>query len=206
MRIPKDLYITICNNIITKMNNVKILIYLLNHREQKFTINKIAKALEINYRTAYDETKKLQKENLISIEKAGNSNLCSLTDNFNERIFAAEYERRQILFKKNKDFMIIHDRFAELRDTFILLLFGSYAKRTANKHSDIDLLAIGGNEKQLAETADLIPRNIHLTTVTIKSFITMVMSKQFSVGSEAIKNNIIFIGIEDYYRLIENAY
>ena len=188
------------------MNNVKILVYLLNNKEQKFTINKIAKALEINYRTAYDETKKLQKENLIRIEKTGNSNLCSLTDKFNEKMFAAEYERKQILFKKNKDFIIICDRFAELQDIFILLLFGSYAKETANKHSDIDLLAIGGNEKQLRETADLIPRNIHLTPLSVRSFITMIRSKEFNVGNEAEKNNIILIGIEDYYKLVKNAY
>ena len=33
----------------------------------------------------------------------------------------------------------------------------------------------------------------------------MIQSKEFTVGSEAMKNNIILIGIEDYYRLLKNA-
>jgi len=33
----------------------------------------------------------------------------------------------------------------------------------------------------------------------------MAKSKEFTVVSEAIKNNIIFIGIEEYYRLLSNA-
>ena len=76
---PQDLYITHCNSIITKMNNqTKILIHLLNNKEIQFTINQISKDLKINYRIAYQETKKLEEENLIKIQKAGNSNLCSL--------------------------------------------------------------------------------------------------------------------------------
>jgi hypothetical protein len=33
----------------------------------------------------------------------------------------------------------------------------------------------------------------------------MLKTKEFSVVSEAIKNNIILVGIEDYYRLMENV-
>jgi hypothetical protein len=33
----------------------------------------------------------------------------------------------------------------------------------------------------------------------------MERSKDFSVVSEAIKRNIILVGIEDYYRLMENV-
>jgi len=203
---PQDLYITHCNSIITKMNNqTKILIHLLNNKEIQFTINQISKDLKINYRIAYQETKKLEEENLIKIQKAGNSNLCSLSNKFNEKTFTAEYERRRILFNKNKDFKIIQNRLSELNFPFITLLFGSYAKGTETKHSDIDLLCVGGNKKILNQVISLIPRDIHLTTITYESFIEMTKSKDLSVVSEANQNNIILIGIEEYYRLIKNA-
>lgn len=184
------------------MNNILILQHLLNHNQEKFTINQIAKDLKINYRIAHQQTKLLEKENLIKTEKAGKALLCSLTNKFNEKIFRAEYERTQNL---NKDFQIIRKRFAEAKQNYILLLFGSYAKNTQTKHSDIDLLAITENEKEIIEIKEQIPKNIHLTTTNYKTFLQMIKSKEINVGNQAINNNLILIGIEDYYRLLKNA-
>jgi predicted nucleotidyltransferase/predicted transcriptional regulator len=201
--LPKNLYITYSNNIITKMNNTKILIYLLENKEEQFTINQIAKALNINYRIAHSQTKLLEKENIIKIQKAGNSSLCSLTNHFNEKIYLAENQRRNNLIK-NKDFKQIIERYTKAKQNFILLLFGSYAKNNQTKHSDIDLLAITENSRELKEITKLIPKKIHLTTVSYQEFLNMKNSKELSVGTEILKNNIILIGIEEYYRLINN--
>ena len=113
-----------------------------------------------------------------------------------------EYSRRKELFK-NKDFLVIHNRLAELKFPFIALLFGSHAKETADKHSDIDILTIGGDEKEIQSTISLLPDRIHLTTISYENFTQMAKSKEFTVVSEVIKNNIILIGIEEYYRLLK---
>ena len=81
------------------MNNTKILVHLLENREKQFTINQISKTLNINYRIVHTQIKKLEKENIIRTKRAGNSLLCSLTNNFNEKIFLAEYQRRKKLLK-----------------------------------------------------------------------------------------------------------
>lgn len=171
---------------------------MLNNKEKKFTINQLAKQTKTNYRIAHKTVKLLEKEDLIKTEKAGNSLLCSLTYNFNEKIFNAEHERR-------KKFKHLIKRFEEAKQNYILLLFGSYAKNTQTKDSDIDLLAITENKKEIEEIAELIPKNIHLTTVNYKLFLDMIKSKEINVGNEVLKNNIILIGIEDYYRLIKNG-
>ena len=186
------------------MNNIKILIHLLENKEKRFTINQISKELKINYRITHEQIKKLEREGTIKTEKAGKAILCSISNKFDEHIFTAEYQRKQEIIK-NKDFKIIHKRFSEIQENFILLLFGSQAKNKATKHSDIDLLAITENEKQIRDTAELIPKNIHLTTTSFETFNKMINSKKISVGSEAYNNNIILIGIEDYYRLLKNA-
>ncbi|MEK6936566.1 MAG: nucleotidyltransferase domain-containing protein [Nanoarchaeota archaeon] len=185
-------------------NEVKILKFLLNNKENKFTIKKIAEAIEINYRIAYEKVFILEKEGLIKITKAGNSNLCEFTNKFNEIVFQAEYERKKDLFK-NKNFLILHNRLLELNFSFIALLFGSQARGTANKHSDIDILTISENEKELKTIISLLPEKIHLTNVSYVNFINMAKSREFTVVSEAIKNNIILIGIEEYYRLLNNV-
>ena len=50
-----------------------------------------------------------------------------------------------------------------------------------------------------------MPEKIHLTNVNYGNFINMAKSKEFTVVSEAIKNNIILNGIEEYYRLLKNV-
>lgn len=185
-------------------SDIEILKLLLGRKEERFTIKKIAEALKINYRIAYEKVAALEKEGLLKVTKIGNSKICEFTNKFNSKVYEAEYARRMALFR-NRDFLVLHNRLAELNFLFIALLFGSHAKGNADKHSDIDILAIGGDGKEIEAALSLLPDKIHLTHVTPKDFINMAKSKEFTVVSEAIKNNIILIGIEEYYRVMENA-
>jgi len=185
-------------------SDIAILKLLLDRREDRFTIKKIAEALEINYRIAYEKVVMLEKEGLLKVTKVGNSKICEFTYKFNSKVYEAEYLRRLVLFK-NKDFLVLGNRLAELNFVFIALLFGSHAKGTATKHSDIDILTIGGDEKAIQAAISLLPDKIHLTSVSYEDFTHMAKSKEFTVVSEAIKGNIILMGIEEYYRLLSNA-
>ena len=183
---------------------IKILKLLLDKKEDIFTIKKIAETLKINYRIAYEQAIKLEKEGLLKITKIGHSKICEFASKFDNKVFEAEYLRRKELFK-NKDFLIIHNRLIQLKFPFIALLFGSHAKKTADNHSDIDILTIGGDEKEIKATISLLPDKIHLTTLDYENFIHMANSKEFTVVSEALKSSVILIGIEEYYRLLSNA-
>ena len=185
-------------------SDIKILKLLLGNKEERITIRKISKKLSINYRIAYEKVVALEKEGLITVIRAGNSKLCGFSDRFDYKVYEAEYKRRADLFK-DKNFWVIQNRLSELKFPFIVLLFGSYAKGTNVKHSDIDILTIGGDQKEIGKTLSLLPNKIHLTQVTYEEFIGMAKSKEFTAVSEAIKNNVILIGIEEYYRLLENA-
>jgi predicted nucleotidyltransferase/predicted transcriptional regulator len=185
-------------------SDIKIMIFLLNNKEKSFTIRQISQETKINYRIAYEQIGHLEKEKLISIEKMGKSSICKLTYNFNSRVYLAELERREALFK-NKEFKVIRNRLAELNFVFVSLLFGSYAKGTAKENSDIDILTIGGKEEEIMKALSLWGDKIHLTPVSEESFIRMAKSRDFNVVNEAIKNNIILIGIEEYYRLLNNT-
>jgi len=185
-------------------SDTKIIKLLIEHKDEKFSIKKIAKSLKINYRIAHERTIALEKEGLIKITKAGNSKICEFAYNFSSKVYEAEYERRTALLK-NKDFAVFRNRLAELNFGFITLLFGSQAKGTSTKHSDIDILTIGGDEKEIGKILVLWPDKVHLTSITYKDFIHMAKSREFTVVTEAIKNNIILIGIDEYYRLLKNA-
>ncbi len=182
----------------------EILKLLMNNREETFSIRKISQLRDINYKSAYMALKFLAKNKIVDLKKVGNTIICTFNNNFDDFVFKAEYLRREDLFK-NKDFLIIHKRLSELKFPFIALLFGSYAKGTAKNHSDMDLMTIGGNEEEIQTAISLLPDKIHLTQISYESFIRMVKSKDMSVVSEALKKNIILTGIEEYYRLLNNA-
>lgn len=183
---------------------IEILKLLIEKREEPLSIRKISQLREINYKSAYNAVHQLEGKSLAKLQRIGNTIACSFTSFFDNTVFHAEHMRREELFR-NKDFAIIRNRLAVLQFPFIALLFGSHAKGTAGKHSDIDLLTIGGDQKEIKAAVSLLPDKIHLTTIAYGEFITMAKSKEFSVVNEAIKRNIILIGIEEYYRLLNNA-
>ena len=92
---------------------------------------------------------------------------------------------------------------------FILLVFGSYSKKTHTKHSDIDLMFIvpdaeeGKMEKEIYNIASTLPLKLHLNIFKESEFKAMKNSKETTVGSEAIENNIILHGIESYYEMVQ---
>lgn len=184
-----------------KLNILKLLI---ENKDLKFSIRQIARQRNINYKSAYSNLLKLEKENVVDLERYGNTTLCSFNNRFNNSVFQVEYYRKNELLK-NKTFAVLHKSLFEINSQFILLLFGSYVKGKETKNSDIDLLLISNNPKDVETQIGLLPLNIHLTDIDYKDFVLMLESKKFSVVSEAFQKNIILFGIEDYYRLVEKC-
>ena len=188
-------------------NHSKIIRVLLEKQEEEFNIAKVSRYSRIDYKNTYGIITELERKDLITIKPFGRTKRVILNKKVHPLIFEAEYNRRQDLFRKNKDFLILYKKLSELNFPFIVLLFGSYAKGKATKHSDIDLLIVceENREQQIQDVLDLFPLKIHPTFIRFEDFMLMLRTKEFNVVSEAVKNNIPLIGIEDYYRLLENA-
>jgi len=183
---------------------LRILKLLIENSGQKLSIRKLSQMAGLDYKSAYNSVGSLKSQGIISARKIGNTTLCSFNYRLNSPVFEAERDRaRDIL--KNKNLVIIRNHLIELNFPLVVLLFGSYAKKTNNPHSDIDLLIISENPSEIDQELSLIPFKIHLTQVTYKEFKMSVKSREFNVVEEAIRHNIILVGIEEYYRLLENA-
>jgi len=186
----------------------KILKLLLSNKEKEFTIRAISKEVLIDYKTVHIIVKRLIESNVVIAKKAGQTILCSINQKgFNSDVFRAEFIRKEELLK-NKDLYSLHNYFKDIKEPFfILLLFGSYASGKARKGSDIDLMLIADNDdlrKKAKKVISSIPLNIHFIDFSSKEFLSMLKTTEFNVGKEAV-NNVILFGIEDYYRLIQNA-
>jgi predicted nucleotidyltransferase len=185
--------------------DIEIVRFLIGHKEE-LNINQIAKHLKKDYKNVHDIITRLSRT-VINLDPFGKSYRVRLRTDPHPLIFEAEYRRREQLLK-NKTLAILADSFNALRSRlYILLVFGSYAKGTQTKQSDIDLLFIipdaSDLEKDIQNIANTLPLNIHLNIFTEHEFKAMRDSKERTVGSEAIGNNIIIHGIESYYELMQ---
>lgn len=201
------------HNIMEKIHNTtkdKILKLLLSNKEKEFTIRAISKNISVDYKTVYIVIKKLTKSNVVVAKKAGQTVLCKINQRrYNVDILRAESIRKEELLR-NKDLYVLHNNIKEdiKEPFFILLLFGSYASGKQRKGSDIDLMLIADSEsvkKNAKQIISLLPLEIHLVDFSVAEFLSMLKTTEFNVGKEAMNNNIILFGIEDYYRLMENA-
>lgn len=184
---------------------INILRLLIENKKEKFSINKISKIRKINYKSAHTNIMKLIKNNLVNIEDYGNIKNCFFSRKFSPDVFRAEDLRRKNILK-NKNLRVIYERINKIPGFFMLLLFGSYAKGKNKKGSDIDMALVCNNKKtseKIENEISLIPLKIHFLNFTAGEFLSMLKSGEFNVGKEIAENNIILIGIEDYYRLID---
>ena len=181
---------------------VKIVEVLLNNKE--LSIREISKLSKMDYKDTYYTVKNLLKEKILKRKRVGKANLISLKSLDNEIVILAEYNRRRKILK-NKNIKIIFSILKKLKFQFIALIFGSFLKE--KRYSDIDLLIIceEKRENEIREALSILPLNLHLTFITYEEFIVMLKSKEFNVVNEALKNYVLLVGIEDFYRVIENA-
>ncbi|MBI4016520.1 MAG: hypothetical protein HY363_02395 [Candidatus Aenigmarchaeota archaeon] len=76
-------------------NNLKVLKLFVENKDKTFTIKKVAEVLRINYKIAYEEVIKLEKEELIKIIKHGNAKVCSFNYKYHSKIVEIEEVRKQ---------------------------------------------------------------------------------------------------------------
>lgn len=186
-----------------------IIRYLIENKNEELNILKISKELRMDYKNVYSIVKRLEKELLVKLESFGQSSRVKLISQVHPLIFEAEYNRRKELLKdKNLAVMLNDFKNALKSKCYMLLIFGSYAKKTQTKNSDIDLMFIVPDgkeelfEKDVHRAARSLPLPIHYLIFSEKQFLDMNNAKESNVGQEALKNNIILYGIETYYEMI----
>ncbi len=183
--------------------------FLIEHKHEELNILNISKALKMDYKNVYSIIKRLEKTYLVKIETFGQSSRVKLNGLVHPLIFEAEFERRKEILK-DKNFAVILSSFKRgiKSKLYVLLLFGSYAKRTQTKSSDIDLMFICPDglenifEKEVNRVARSMPLPMHSLVFSESQFLEMINARDSNVGQEALKHNVILYGVEPYYELI----
>ncbi|HLD41463.1 MAG TPA: nucleotidyltransferase domain-containing protein [archaeon] len=185
------------------------------------TILGISKKLKIGYRPAYNHIISMGKEGIIKIEVVGNAKLCSLNlnnpkcrhlleelDSLKKEEVYAKYPRIKPVIES----LLSRVTSAHISEIHSVVLFGSYAKGTATKTSDIDLLFIvtdlknkqlrEGIERESASYQYSYNLKVSQLITDINEFKKMLKAEEFNVGKETRKYGISLYGSEMFWRLV----
>lgn len=192
---------------LTKNQYLILELYIKNIFLSK-TIREISKILNKSYSKIHESVISLEKENLLNINKIGNSSLCTI--NFSQKSISilSSIDEQESFSKKIPNLEKILE-FKEFLDD-IILITGSYANNKQTSKSDIDLVIITKEDpfkkqKLIDNMISLFIPRIHPIVLSYKDFIEMLLDVKENYGKEIFKNRLLFRNSRRYYELTKEA-
>ena len=194
------------NNCLKMLNTInkgyKDILRLFYSEKTKLHLREIAKRTKLNENSAYRFLNVLEREGILRSEKQGNLKLFSLRRN--KLVYAIlcffDIERYEKLFHLRKTAISAYMESLPKQPVFAIL-FGSTAKETYRKDSDIDILLIS-NEKINTEKAE--ESASALTTLKVSTF--QMNYRNFLKELKMHNDYVVQSAIESGYPLINHIH
>ena len=179
-------------------NQIEIFEEFLKDFKSGLTGSFIAKKKKLKKKTVSTYLNKLQKEHILKSKTQGRNKLYFLNNKEHTKNFIIAVEHlRTINFYKKK--ILIKEAIEKIQPYIngIGVIFGSYAKGTEKKDSDLDILIIGTcNENKIEEIEKTYKIDINLKVYP--------KLKQDILTKEVIKDHIIIKNTEQFIEAILN--
>ncbi len=169
------------------------------------TAKEIEKKSSFSHETTFRLLKKLVQEKHLQEKKVGKTNVYKfIKDDLTYQVFVHYITKRRLAFKEKH--LLIYKRLYEFINEISLegsaIIFGSYAKNTETKKSDIDLLCITSknNVRKLAnEFKTKYDLNIKVLIIKLSDFKNI---KRYNLvfWNDLIEYGIILDGLDYYFR------
>jgi len=190
----------------------KIMDVVLPQPFKIYSIKEISKLIKSSYALTHESIKSLLNKKMIKAKKIGNSLACQLNLSVDSQLLAiSSLIHSQKFLNKVRFGFVIDDIKNKLNDLiYIMILFGSYAKGTATKKSDIDLLFVVQNEQDIEKTRKKIKSVLSSTNIKVEfeiittEWLIKMFEERHSVGREVLEGSIILHGAEQYYTLVKD--
>ncbi len=172
-------------------DNLELEIILLLLKGENHLRN-IARILKVPHATIQRRLENLIKENTLNYKREGKNKVFFIKGGLQAKNYVFNAERYKLikLLKKYPELNIIIDDILKKTDENMVILFGSYAKFSAKKDSDIDIY-IETKSRKTKEKTEYVNSRIR---VKIGKFdISSLLIK------EIIKNHVILKGVEIFY-------
>lgn len=189
----------------------KIMGILLPQPFKSYSIKQTSELIGNSYALTYESVQSLINKKLIRTRKIGNSLSCQLNLSADPQLLAiSSLTHSQRFLNKLRFGFVINEIKDKLDDLiYIMILFGSYAKGAAKKSSDVDLLFVVQNKKDVEKTKKKIRSVLSSTNIKIEfeiittEWLVKMFEERHSVGREVLEGSIILHGAEQYYTLVK---
>jgi len=182
---------------------------------KKFTFRDIMKLTGKKSESyVYGSLKKFTKAGLLKKEKTGNVVLYALNlASLKARAYAGFVSEHVAWSQKHIPYRDIEKVSKGIPTEFyILIITGSYARRTQRPDSDMDMVIICDDslkpkriQAEISQDCNLNIPPIHLYVFRKKEFLEMLTNREVNYGKEIANNNLILSGGEEYYDIINEA-
>ncbi len=183
-------------------NHLQALCLFTNGFDRDYYIREVEKLLKISPRTAQLILEDLENKGILESKIKGKIRAYTLKRNALSQkyiIFAEQYKAIAFLEKN----LIIKEVIEKISPSIkgIGIIFGSYAKGTANKESDLDIFVAGecSNEeiKKVSKTYGI--------EISVKRYPLKTFERNFAndiLLKEILKNHTVFLNSEQFIRMV----
>jgi predicted nucleotidyltransferase len=190
---------------------IDVLKLLTSELTRDFTILNISERIGRTPRLTYAAEKKLSKRGLVTVQAKANLKLCRINLRHTQTIAFIESLRWNDFAEKASQIdLLVSDIVSKSELPFFsLVVFGSYAKGTVTKRSDLDLLLVTPDRKfestveiavKSAEALSNVP--VHEIITTYSEFSDMLAERKINVAKEVIQDRLVAYGAEPLYALL----
>ncbi len=191
-----------------KKNQLLVLESFRNDVFLSKSIRALALQLKKDYPSIHKVTHELVRQHILLFKKVGKANVCELTFSPESLSVLSFLEEQQAFTRALAPINEVLSKKEFSED--IILVTGSYAKKTQTPRSDIDIVVVTKDDafKKLKLTENLtalsLPK-VHPIVITYDDFSTMLLINKATFGKEVFKNHLIYQNASKYYRLIKEA-
>ena len=192
----------------------QILAFLLRNPNEQVTIRGIAKRLEKSYTLIYNNIANLEKKDIIIKQSIPPGQVIKLNEFAPIEIFIdIELKiKNEFLKKYSWIHLMVEDILSSTKNLFFtLIVFGSYAKGTQTKNSDLDLLIMVQNKRDIKDIENAINRTYtkikkSLNFIDAGDFKEMIKNRtELNIGNESRNHHIILYGVEIYCQMLKKG-
>jgi len=188
---------------LNRNNELEIISLFRHNYKVRFYLREISKLSKLPLKTCQNTLTKLEKAKILKSKIEGKNKYFLLNlENIKTKSYLqqAEIYQTDMFIEKYPQFKIF---LKELKTTAPIIVFGSFAKFTADKDSDLDLLVISNKELKLP--FHLLPFKPHQITMTEKTFLK-ALNQQEDLIKEIEDNHIILNNHSFYVNIVWGYY
>ena len=169
----------------------------------RFYLREISKLSKLPLKTCQNVLADLEKDNILKSKVEGKNKYFFLNlENIKTKsyLLQAEIYQTDIFLERYPQFKIF---LKSIKTTASIIVFGSFARSTADKNSDLDILIISNKELKLP--FHLLPFKPHQISLTEKTFLK-ALKKQEDLIKEIEENHTILNNHSFYVNVMWDSY